>query len=235
MTAVPALLADLNGTTDPRRRATALNDLADAHELAGMPVRARLLRLIADTESLLDDPAHEVEDDDAWDIDHWWRLANTSNRHQRAELLTDIWRDWALTEFGDDADALLQVAETERAAAAVDLDTILAEHQETLLANLEEGFDAEAGLADLCARAAQTPRDNHEADDREEPPSTAVRDVTALIAKAAGIGVAAIAAALAVICVAAPQTPHALRFGCAVALAMGVLAWFGAMWGRSGR
>lgn len=225
------LLEALHNTPDPRRRAARLNDIADTHELSGLPTHARLIRLVAATETLLYNPDHELEDDSAWDVEAWWQLAATRNRHQRADLLCEIWRDWAFGEFGDVADVLLEIAETERAAADDDLDTMLAESQESLIADLDERFPPEAGLADLYERAAPTPPAADDEEDQAEPEPAAAPGAPAL-PKSAGIAVTILVAVVAVSCVAAPQTPLGLRVGCAITLAIGVFVW---IWRRSSR
>ncbi|MFC4006675.1 hypothetical protein ACFOY2_05550 [Nonomuraea purpurea] len=241
MTTATQTIKRLAHTRHPRERATLLYDLE--HRLTENPAQARLVGLIGDTEALLDSPATAEpthDEDPAWEDDTWWRLAGTANRIERADLLETIWRDWALGEFGDDADVLLQIAETERAIADDDLDTALADLQESLLTKLEERFDPEARLADVYERAGRTPPADSgqirgEEAVQEGAPTTAVRESTSFLARVAGIGAAVLVAVVAFGCIAAPAAPLPLKFGCAVALAVGVLGWFGWMWRGLGR
>lgn len=248
----PTLLADLNQTDDPRQRATRLNAIADAHELAGLPTQARLLRLVATTETLLANPEAELDDDLAWEEDVWWQLAGTSDRGNRADLLESIWRDWGLLNFGDDADILLKIAETERTVGHIlvppplsgryrlsihdrgearqstdDLDTVIEEAHGGLLAHADDTLDIEAELADVYARAGVARPDadtvmREDIPDGDEPPSTAVRDLVASGAKFTSAG---LMMAIPVLLVAAPQTPWQLKVAAAGALIVMVLSW----------
>ncbi|WP_433520174.1 hypothetical protein ACQP2T_63585 (plasmid) [Nonomuraea sp. CA-143628] len=238
----PTLLTALHETTDPLRRAARLDDLADAHELTGTPNRARLLRLIAATETMLAHPDSDPEDDPAWDEGIWWRLASTTHRLIRAEVLEEIWRDWALAEVGDeDADILLEIADTERHAheLTADLDLSLKNAHETQVADLDAGFDFEAGLADVYVRAAsRRPVADARREDVDEvvqadgpdrivyrpAPSTALRDAVARSAKVFG---AALAMAVPVLLVVAPQAPWQLKAASGAAAFLAVLGWVG--------
>lgn len=114
---MPATMAHLAGTTDPRRRAAILVALAAAEHAAGHAIRARLARIVADSELLLDDPDHEPADP-VWDtVDTWHPLAATRHRPRRARLLRTIHDTWAEPLFGDEAAILLQISETELDAA----------------------------------------------------------------------------------------------------------------------
>lgn len=233
-TVPPTLLADLHRTDDPRQRATQLAAIADAHELAGLPAQARLLRLVAATETMLANPNAEPDDDPAWEDDGWWKLAGATNRARRAEALESIWRDWALPLFGDDADVLLEIAETERATVD-DFDTAINAEHVTQIAELDAVFDFEAGLADVYARAGVTMPDAETAvhgdivcaDEPEdastsESPSTAVRDLVAASAKYVGAG---LLMAVPIVLVAAPQSPWQLKVTAGLVVIVMVLAW----------
>lgn len=239
----PTLLTALHETADPLQRAARLDDLADAHELTGTPNRARLLRLIAATETMLARPDSEPEDDPAWDEGAWWRLAGTADRRIRAELLEELWRDWALAEVGgEDADILLEIADTERHAHDVesDLDQTPKKDDDAMLADLDGGFDFEAGLADVYARATRrrpvadarredvvaepVERDDLDRAAASTPPSTALRDAVARIARYVG---AALATAIPVLLVVAPQAPWQLKAASGAAAFVAVLGWVG--------
>lgn len=238
MTVPPPLLTDLHHTADPHRRAARFNALADADDLAGWPARARLLRLVADTESLLFNADHECAEDPAWDNDGWWTLANTRDRQKRADLLADLWRDWAYGEFGDDADILLRIAETERAVADHDLDTILAQTSAELLGDLNAGFDYEADLADVYARAAETETSaDAPADTAEQGSATPAARRPAWVngrnAARLGMLATAILSVVALALVAAPATPDPMRLGAAAGLIAAVVVWV--LWNVFGR
>jgi hypothetical protein len=239
----PTLLTALHETADPLQRAARLDDLADAHELTGTPNRARLLRLIAATETMLARPDSEPEDDPAWDEGAWWRLAGTADRLIRAELLEELWRDWALPEVGgEDADILLEIADTERHAhdLETDRDQTPKRADDPLLADLSGGFDFEAGLADVYARATRrrpvadarredvvdepVDRDGLDRAVASTPPSTALRDTVARMAKYVG---AALAMAVPVLLVVAPQAPWQLKVASGAAAFVAVLGWIG--------
>jgi hypothetical protein len=230
MTITPrTLYDDLSQTDSPSSRSDQLTELADIHEMAGESTKARLFTLVADTEALLADSGIELvsADDPAWDHDTWWALANTRDRAARATLLETIYGGWAKARCGPDADILLQIAETERAAAGYDFDTILAGAHAEAVAELEEGFDFEPGLADVYTRAGRNPGD--EQDDRAEdpmagsPPSTAALGT---VAKVVGIVVAVLLPLGAVALVLAPATPLTLRMAAALVLIAAAAAWF---------
>lgn len=111
-------IADLGTTTEPLHRARILADLADADEAAGQPERARLARIVADSELLLALPDYEPSDP-AWDaVEALHPLAYTTDRANRADHLEHIHASWAVGQFGADAASiLLTLAEAERDAA----------------------------------------------------------------------------------------------------------------------
>ncbi|MEV7014175.1 hypothetical protein, partial [Streptosporangium sp. NPDC051022] len=67
-------------TSSPSRAAYLLR-LADAEDAAGRPIAARMTRIVAEAEMLLDNP-NSVPMDAAWDDDDWWNLAATRDRHE---------------------------------------------------------------------------------------------------------------------------------------------------------
>lgn len=236
----PPLLSALNESADPLRRAARLHELADAHQSAGQPIQARLLRLVAQTEALLVDPNSEAEDDPAWDQESWWQLAGTRDREERATLIETIFHEWASPQFGHNADVLLNVADSERQAPSLpedDIDRILKEANTAQLAVIDATFDFEARLADVYARAgiprpqagpvAALPESCQAALDEPEEeaasaPSTAVRDLVAFSAKLCGAGVVL---AVPVLLVTLPQASWQLKVGAALALILLVLGW----------
>lgn len=113
---MPSPLALLAETTDPRRRARLLGDLAEQHDAAGHPYSATLARIVAESERLLADPTYEPADP-SWEDEAWHPLATTAHRLRRAALLERVHGEWARPRVGADADILLAIAETERDAA----------------------------------------------------------------------------------------------------------------------
>lgn len=106
-------------TTDGPDRADLLYALAGAEQAAGHLGAARLVRLLASSEALLHDPTVEPGDDPAWGEGGWWELATTTDRAERAAILTEICWDWAAVRVGQQAEILLMLAEAERALALV--------------------------------------------------------------------------------------------------------------------
>lgn len=93
-----------------------LRRLADAEDANGRPTSARLARIVAEAEALLHD-TYATPMDPAWDEDDWWPLARTTDRGQRADILTALHNDWAVPQFGvKDSAILLRLAVDERAA-----------------------------------------------------------------------------------------------------------------------
>lgn len=103
--------------TDPRQRADALDQLADAEEAHGRAGSAHLARLVSDTERLMVDDSHEPTnpDDPAWDDEFWWSLAGCRDREQRGQILRRIHDEWAVQRFGvDESEILLTLADVEQ-------------------------------------------------------------------------------------------------------------------------
>lgn len=198
------LLADLHQIADPLQRATRLTELADAREFAATPDRARLLRLIAATETLAARPDTEPEDDSAWDDDAWQQLAGATNRLVRAELLEEIWRDWAPADFGDDADILLEIAATERDAAHLQ----------------DDDLDADPFVRDEHADEAE-PRGQEAPPGADRPPQTRLRDAAHYGKHITGGLVAAALVALVI----TPGVSWEFKASAAALLFVSILVW----------
>lgn len=237
-------------THHPAHRAEALTRYADYQDATGNSDSARLARLAADTERLLADPDAEpaTVDDPAWDEDAWWTLASTSDRARRADLLERLWRDWALPQFGDAADTLLEIARSERvthalqalpplddplhdgASASYDTDPGLA-----LAAALDDAFEVDDDPADPPTRADRYQADTATLDAHPSAPSTRARDALAVVARWGGKAAVVIVALAAVAVVALPATPWQLKTVAASTLLVAVLLWLARMVKGQGR
>lgn len=216
-TTPPTTLDSLYGTAEPLTRAQQLTTLAQDYATAGNASQARLLHLLSDTEAMLLDPDAEpvTADDPAWEDDNWWRLAGTHDRQERAELIRELWRDWALQHIGDDADILLEVAQSEQAlaGATAELDIDLLEQQ--LASHLT---DADAPKQETV----EEPPAQHDADGDED----ADEDTNRSRAKPRAVLwmlPAAVATVVLFALVAAPPVGPSLKFFAAAALALLVI------------
>lgn len=237
MTTTPrTLYDDLSQTDSPSTRSDQLTELADINAMAGEDTKARLLNLVADTEALLADPDIELvtAQDSAWDHDTWWTLANTRDREVRATLLEAIHIAWAEARCGPDADILLEIAKTERAAVGGNVDAAVRAALDAEIAAMDATTNFDAGLADVYTRAALLPDDLDAPLDTDSTHMT-TRQRAAGTRRRAIIRIAApILAGLAVLAMVAlvvlPGTPWSARIAAAGVLVGCVVIWFGWLW-----
>jgi hypothetical protein len=196
-------------TDNPLERAHLLDAIAKTEHAAGRHAAARLAYIVAESERLLADSNYEPTDP-AWDDDAWWPLAGATLRPRRAELLETIHREWALPLFGDEAEILLRIAETERAAADVH-DRPPTEGRYRPHAHDEP---APEPTPDKTAR-------------HPKAPSTTARDVTARagrVVRTCLLGLIPLAALVALVL---PAAPWQLKMAAGLALTMLALGWLG--------